>query len=293
MVLVMINGQIVDPGEAKISVWDRGYYFGDGVYEVIRAYAGKLWGFSSHFRRFERSLREIGIAADVKQIEKWVHEGFAASGLTSALVYWQMTRGCEIRSHAPGPKLEPQFFLYVKPAPDNSHRISNGAKVITYPDLRWKRCDIKSLNLLPNVMATEAAYKVGAEEALLVTDGIITEGASSCLFSIMGGKLVTRPLGFEILPSVTRQAILAIAEKLGIDIMERAISVEEAYLAEELFTSSTGAELRPIIKLDDHIISQGVPGPVTLQIVDQFIKHTRSGESFDDLVKNTRFNLLP
>jgi D-alanine transaminase len=289
----MINGKIVDPNEAKVSVWDRGYYFGDGVYEVIHAYAGKLWGVTPHFRRFERSLREIGIPADMKQIEKWVRQAFEASKLDNALIYWQVTRGCEVRSHAPSPNLEPQFFLYVKPAPDNTKRITHGASAITYPDLRWKRCDIKSLNLLPNVMATEAAYKVGAEEALLVSDGVITEGASSSLFSVIKGKLVTRPLGHEILPSVTRQAILAIAEKLSLNIAECAIRVDEAYHADELFTSSSGAGIRPIVKLDDHVISQGKPGPITLKIMDQFHKHTQSGESFDDLVKNTRFNLLP
>jgi len=293
MVLVMINGQIVDPGEAKVSVWDRGYYFGDGVYEVIQAYAGKLWGFEPHFRRFERSLKEIGIEVELKQIETWVREAFTASGLDHGLVYWQVTRGCEIRSHAPGPKLEPQFFLYVKPAPDNGHRLRRGAAAITYPDLRWKRCDIKSLNLLPNVMAIEAAYKVGAEEALLVSDGVITEGASSCCFAVIDGKLITRPLGYETLPSVTRQAILAIAEKMGIGIAERSIRVSEAYAARELFTSSSGAEIRSVIKLDDRVISGGVPGPTTLRIGDEFIRHTRSGGSFDDLVKDTRFNLLP
>ncbi len=293
MVFVMINGQVVDPDEAKTSVWDRGYYFGDGVYEVIQAYAGKLWGYNPHFRRFERSLREIGIPADIKQIQQWVLDAFKAARMDNCLIYWQVTRGCEIRSHVPGPELEPQFFLYIKPAPDNRKRLAEGAAAITYPDLRWKRCDIKSLNLLANVMATEAAAKVGAEEALLVSDGVITEGASSCFFAVVQGTLITRQLGYEILPSVTRQAILAIAEKMGLNIVERALTVDDAYHADELFTSASGSEIRPIVKIDGRVMSGGIPGPITSQIADRFIKHTRSGESFDDLVKDTRFELLP
>jgi D-alanine transaminase len=293
MVLVMLNGKIVDSAEANVSVWDRGYYFGDGVYEVIQAYNGKLWGVTPHFRRFERSLREIGIPFDVPRVERWVREAFAAAGMDNCVIYWQVTRGRELRSHTPGQNLQPQFFLYVKPAPDNRKRVAEGVRTITYPDIRWKRCDIKSLNLLPNVMASEAAAKVGAEEALFVSDGIITEGASSCFFGIFHDKLVTYPLGHEILPSVTRQAVLVLSERAGIQVVEQPISVQEAYHADELFTSSSGHEIRPVVKVDEWVISKGKPGPRTAKIIELFLAHTRGGESFDNLVKDTRFALLP
>jgi D-alanine transaminase len=293
----MINGKIVDAAEVdvKVSAWDRGLFFGDGVYEVVQAYAGKLWGFNPHFRRFGRSLREIGILnVDLKQIEAWIHDAFAAAKMANCIIYFQITRGRGIRSLFPGDDLgEPQFLLYVKPAGDNSKRVRDGIFAITYPDIRWKRCDIKSLNLLPNVMAAQEAHKAGAEEALFVGDGLITEGASSCFFAILEGSLVTRGLGHENLPSVTRQAVLALAEKLGIDILERPISVQESYTANELFVSSSGYEIRPIVKLDGHLLSGGKPGTRTAALCDAFIKHSRSGESFDDLVRNTRFNLLP
>ncbi len=291
----MINGEIVDSAKAKVSAWDRGLFFGDGVYEVIQAYAGKLWGFSQHFRRFQRSLREIEITdVDLRQVEEWIHQAFAAAKMPDSLVYFHITRGCGIRSNVPGEDLgRPQFMLYIKSAPDNRKYVAEGIAAITYPDLRWKRCDIKSLNLLPNVMAARAAHKVGAGEALFVDNGLITEGASSCFFAVMGGKLVTRPLGHEILPSVTRQAVLALAEKLGIQTVERPITVRESVQADELFVSSSGREIRPIVKLDGHVLSAGKPGSKTLALVDVFLKHTRSGESFDDLVRDTRFELLP
>jgi D-alanine transaminase len=295
MTLVMINGNIVDSAEAKVSAWDRGLYFGDGVYEVVQAYAGKLWGFNQHLRRFERSLREIEITGvDLGQVEAWVRQAFAAAKMPQSVVYFHITRGCGIRSHVPGDDLgRPQFLLYIKPAPDNRRRVAEGIATVTCPDIRWKRCDIKSLNLLPNVMASKAAHAAGAEEALFVTDGSITEGASSCFFALLDGKLVTRALDHQVLPSVTRQALLAITEKLGIPIIERTVTVQEACRAAEAFVSSSGYEIRPIVKIDSHTISGGKPGATTLKIIEKFLEHTRSGEAFDDLVKDTRFQLLP
>jgi len=293
MALVMINGKIVDSTEATVSVWDRGYYFGDGVYEVIQSYAGKLWGVTPHFRRFERSLREIGIAFDMDRIKRWVNEAFAAAKMPDCVIYWQVTRGCELRSHTPGPDLQPQFFLYVKPAPNNTQWITQGISAITYPEIRWKRCDIKSLNLLPNVMAAKAAKDAGAHEALFVEADTIVEGSSSTYFAILGGTLVTRALDHQVLPSVTRQAVLALTEGLDIPVEERPVTIQEAYGADEAFVSSSGNEIRPIVNLDGHEISGGKPGQLTGRIVQAFLKHTRSGGSFDDLVRHTRFALLP
>lgn len=295
MTLVMIQGKIVPPEEARISAWDRGYYFGDGIYEVIQAYNGTLWGFDQHFRRFVRSLKEIAIDnVDLDQIRAWIHQAFEAAKIPDAMVYFQMTRGCAMRTHVPPADItEPQFFLYVKPAPDNRHYVEEGIAAILYDDIRWKRCDIKSLNLLPNVMASQEAARRGASEALFTTDNFINEGASSGFFGILGGKLITRQLDNLILPSVTRQAVLAIAERLNIEIIERPMSIAEAFAAEELFTASSGYEIRPIVKLEDKPIGTGKPGRTTALIIEHFIKDTRGGVSFDEIVKNTRFQLLP
>ncbi len=296
MLLAMVQGQIVPADDAKISAWDRGYYFGDGIYEVVQAYNGKLWGFEQHFRRFTRSLHAIEIDnVNLTQVREWIFKAFDAANRPACLDSIQITRGCGIRSHAPNKNLsEPQFFLYIKEAPDNRHDVENGISAITYPDIRWKRCDIKSLNLLPNVMATMAAEKRGAAEALFVENDLITEGASSGFFGVIHGKLVTRPIqDMRILPSVTRQAVLAIAERQNIQIEERSITLKEAFNADELFIASSGHEIRSIIKLDDKSIGTGRPGPIASAIIKDFIKDTRSGVSFDEIVKNTRFQLLP
>jgi D-alanine transaminase len=296
MLLAMVQGQIVPAEEAKVSAWDRGYYFGDGIYEVVQAYNGTLWGFDQHFRRFTRSLHAIEIDnVNLDQVKGWIFKAFEAAKIPDCLVYFQITRGCGVRSHAPNKNLtEPQFFLYVKEAPDNRHDVENGITAITYPDIRWKRCDIKSLNLLPNVMATMAAEKRGAEEALFIENDLITEGASSGFFGVIKGKLVTRPIeDMRILPSVTRQAVLAIAERLKIKIEERSIPLKEAFKADELFIASSGHEIRSIIKLEDKPIGSGKPGPIAANITKEFIKDTRGGVSFDEIVKNTRFQLLP
>jgi len=291
----MIQGKIVNADEAKVSAWDRGYYFGDGIYEVVQAYRGKLWGFDQHFRRFERSLREIEITdVNITKIKEWVFKAFEAAQMPDSLVYFQVTRGCGMRSHVPSNDLsEPQFFLYVKPAPDNTKRVTNGINAIFYEDIRWKRCDIKSLNLLPNVMASRAANNRGAEEALFTTCDEVNEGASSCFFCVIGNQLITRHLDHLILPSVTRQAVLAIAERLHLDIVERPVKKTEALTADELFVSSSGYEIRPIVKLEDKIIGSGRPGQITQKIIEQFLKDTRGGVTFDQIVKNTRFQLLP
>jgi D-alanine transaminase len=295
MMLTMIQGKIVSPEDAKVSVWDRGYYFGDGIYEVVQAYNGKLWGFEQHFKRFERSLKAIEIDnTDLGKVRRWIFEAFEAAKIPNCLVYFQITRGCGIRSHVPNPNLsEPQFFLYIKPAPDNSHDVTHGISAITYPDIRWKRCDIKSLNLLPNVMATNAAAKRGAEEAIFVSDDVLIEGASSSFFGVVNGKIVTRQLDRGILPSITRLPVLAIAEKLGVEVDQRPLRLEEAYKADELLIAASGHEIRPIVKLDDKTIGEGKPGPVASKIIEHFIQATRGGVSYEELTKNTRFQLMP
>jgi len=286
LLLTMIQGQIVSPDHAVVSAHDRGLTFGDGVYEALQSYAGKLWGIEQHFQRLARSLREIQIDnVDLNQVRQWVFEAFDAVDHANCLVYFHITRGCAARAHVVDEPMEPQFLLTIKPAYDNTSKVVNGIAAISYPDIRWKRCDIKSLNLLPNVMARREAYRRKAGEAIFVDEGVVTEGAVSNAFAIIGDKLVTRPLGREILPGVTRQVVLAVARRVGLPIEERPFSLAEAFGAQELLVSGTGEEIRGIVRLDEKPIGDGKPGPWTRKIIDYFVDYTRSGASFDDLAR--------
>ncbi len=283
--VMMINGEFVPPESATISVWDRAIYFGDGVYEVLQSYNGKIWAFDEHFGRFKRSLREIDITdVNLEKIRGWVLEAFEYAKIPNGLIYYHISRGIGLRSHIPKDISEPQFLLYIHPAHDNTEIAQNGVKAITYPDIRWKRCDIKSLNLLPNVLAENQAYKRGYDDAVFVTDGKVIEGASSTFFAVIGGKVITRKLDKRVLPGITRKAIEAITNRLGIEFVEREVSLEEAYRADELFLAGTGFEIRGIVKLEDTIIGDGKVGPITKKIIDFFIEYTRSGGEFSELV---------
>jgi len=282
---MIINSELVDAGRASVSVWDRALYFGDGVYEVVQSYNGKLWAFDAHFRRFKRSLREIGIDnVDIDEIKSRILAGFEQANMPNALVYFHITRGVQIRAHRPADSLDPQFLMFVKPAPDNTEIAKKGIKAISYPDIRWKRCDIKSLNLLPNVLACNEAKKQNCDDAVFVSDDIVIEGTSSTFFAVIDSKLITRPLNHQVLPGITRQAIAAIANKLGIEFIEGETPLPQAYKSDELFLSGTGYEIRAIIELDGNRIADGKPGPITRRIIDYFVDYTRSGGSFEELM---------
>jgi len=284
LLLAMVQGTIVSADEFHVSALDRGLTFGDGVYEVARSYSGRIWGAEQHFARLSRSLVAIGIEnVDLTQVRGWVDQAFGAVDRRDCLIYFHITRGCAVRSHVPPDGIAPQFLLMIKPAPDNTEKARTGITAITYPEIRWKRCDIKSLNLLPNVLAKREAYKQGAGEAIFVEDNMITEGASSNVFAVVNGRLLTRPLGPEILPGVTRQAVLAIAKSQGVDTQQRCISLKEAFGADELFVSGSGDEVRSVVGLDGRSIGSGRPGPVARKIIDAFVAHTRSGGSFEEL----------
>ncbi len=282
---MMINNELVDANNAKVSAWDRALYFGDGVYEVVQSYNGKLWAFDAHFSRFKRSLREIGIDnVNTDEIRNKVLTGFEQADMPNALVYFHITRGEQIRAHLPSDSIKPQFLMFVKPAPDNTELAKNGIKAISYPDIRWKRCDIKSLNLLANVMACVEAKKRKCDDAVFVADNIVIEGTSSTFFAVVDDKLITRPLNHQVLPGITRQAIAAIADKLKIEFIEGETPLPQAYKADELFLSGTGYEIRAIVELDGHKIGDGTPGVITRKIIDYFVDYTRSGGSLEELI---------
>jgi D-alanine transaminase len=279
MQLAMIDDKIVDVKDLQPQYQDRGTWFGDGVYEVIRSYNGKLFAFEDHLNRFSYSLSQIeltGVAID--QIRDRVLRAFQTSQLSNARIYFHMTRGSEPRNHLPGKNLRPNFLLTVHELVDHPEDKDKGVSVSTYPDWRWKRCDIKSLNLLPNIMARMDAEKKGCYEAIFVNDnGQITEGAGSAYFAIDGEKkeLITRPLGNEILPSITRKQVTRIVQGSGLRLVEKAITPDQAKRCSEMFLAVTTKDILPVVQFDGCKIGTGRVGEWTQGLIDRFRKLTQ------------------
>jgi len=273
MQIAMIQDKIVPLSELDPVYLDRGTYFGDGVYEVVRSYDGKIFALQEHLTRLVRSLNEISITGvDIDQIRRRVEQAYRNSGIANAKIYFHITRGSQLRSHAGGRDLKPNFFLTVTELPDSSEQKETGISVCTYPDWRWKRCDIKTLNLLPNVLARMQAEHRGCAEAILVNeDGFITEAAGSAFFAIFAGaRLVTRPLGSEILASITRRFVMGLTSQVGLDVLEQAITPAEAQKADELFIAVTTLDIVPVVRFDGAGIGTGRPGRYTKLLIDAF-----------------------
>ena len=275
--LVYLDGHFVPRERALVSVDDRGFLFGDGVYEVTRALGGRLVDHDRHARRLARSLAGIDLApagldaAAVQAIsERLLHENGLGAG--HATVYLQVTRGAAPRTHHyPDPRTT-AATVYASAsafAPPEAARAS-GVAVITGPDLRWGRCDLKTVNLLPNVMAKQQAVVAGAHEALFVRDGIVTEGASTTLFGVAGGVLRTHPLTPAVLPGVTRELGLELAAALDVPAREQALTLDELAAADELFIASTNNDVMPVVRVDGRTMGGGRPGPVTRRLAAAF-----------------------
>ncbi len=277
MQIGMIEDKIVRMDEVEASYLDRGIYFGDGVYEVMRSYGGKIFAIEEHLERLGNGLAAIGIeGVDIAEVRRRVEKAFEAAGIEDARIYFHITRGSEQRNHLPGAKLKPKFFLTVTELEDETTVKAEGISVSIYPDMRWKRCDIKSLNLLPNVLARMDAEKKGCEEAILVDDaGFITEGAASSFFAVVGGQFRTAPLSANILPSVTRGYVLKAARNIGLETVEKSLRVQEARTAEELFIAVTTKDIVPVVRFDDTVIGDGKPGAHTRQLIEEFKEFTR------------------
>lgn len=276
MKLAMLNDRIVPVDSLDPIYFDRGIYFGDGVYEVLRSYNGRLFALDDHLARFARSLAQVRInSVDIDQIRSRVERAFTTSGLPDAKIYFHITRGSAPRNHVWNADLEPNFFLTVSELPDDTRDKAEGIAVSTHPDWRWKRCDIKSLNLLANVLARQDATDKGCEEAILVNEaGLITEGSGSGFFGILGQTLRTAPLSANILPSITRKFVVQAARNLGMDVAEKCLTPEEAASASELFIVVTTKDIVPVVKFDETTIGDGKPGPQTAALITEFRKFT-------------------
>lgn len=278
---VMLNGTVVPFEHATLSIMDRGFLFADGIYEVSAVLDGKLVDNEAHLARLDRSLDEIAIARPYTMSEWTAFQEalIAKNGLQEGVVYIQVTRGVAERDFTYEASLSPTTVMFTQPkAIVNPPLATTGARVISLPEIRWQRRDIKSIALLAQVMAKQQAAAAGAHEAFMVEDGFITEGGSSNVFIITGDRrLVTRPLSNRILPGITRKAILALAKDENLQIEERPFSVTEALDAAELFYTSASTFVAPVVSLDGKVIGSGKPGALTLALREHYIRIARQG----------------
>lgn len=273
-----VNGRYVPHAEAAVHVEDRGLQFADAVYEVFGVVHGLLLDEEEHFERLERSLRELGIAMPMRlgAFKFVVRELARRNRVEEGLVYLQITRGTVKRDHAiPKPAPRPNVILTARrlnPAATEERR-RKGVRAVSRPDERWARCDIKSTALLPNILAKTAAREAGAFEAWLVDrDGHVTEGSSTTAWIVDGeGRLITRSLSQEILPGVTRRLILKVSSEAQLPVIERFFTIEEAKKAKEAFITAATLGATPIVGLDDAVIGDGKPGPVTRRVQELYL----------------------
>ena len=263
--VVYLGGEFVPRERAAVSIDDRGFLFGDAVYEVIRVVRGRFIEPERHLRRLARSLREVGLPAPALDLL-----GVAADlvrrndlGGLEATVYAQVSRGAAPRQHAfPPSGTPPTVLVTAMPFTPRTDLIASGVAVITLPDVRWSRCDIKSVNLLPNVLAAQRAAEAGAFEAILVRDGVVTEATRSNVLAIVGGVLRTHPTGPLILPGVTREVVLELALEAGVPLREEELGADELFAAEEVLLTGTTADVTPVVTVDGRAVGKGRPGPV-------------------------------
>ncbi len=268
--IVFYNGEFHDKNDVMISPDDRGFVFGDGVYEVILARDGRLFKSKEHFKRLKRSLKELSIKYPeidkLKDVpEKLIEKNNLKNG--DATVYIQITRGAAPRKHQfppDGTKVtvyaSASFFASI------DDKKNSGVKVILVPDIRWLRCDIKTISLVPNVMACQKAKENGAFEALFVRDGAVTEGTHTSFGAVFDGVVRTYPLTHYILPSITREVVLDLCKNLNIPVDEYPIGKDELKKADECFLMGTTTDVMPVIRVDDLKVGTGKPGPITKKL---------------------------
>ena len=274
-----VNGRYVPHAAAAVHVEDRGYQFADGVYEVVTIMRGRMIDEDPHLDRLERSLGEVSIAMPMSRraLKLVMRELVRRNRVRDGLLYMQITRGVAPRDHKfPSPSLPPALVMTTRQIDiAGSRKFADGVKVVTLPDIRWQRCDIKTVSLLPNCMAKTEAAAAGAYEGWQVdADGFITEGTSSNAWIVThDNELVTRPATHAILRGITRQTILRIAADEGITFVERPFTVDEAKAAREAFTSSATSFATPVVQIDDSVIGNGKPGPLSRRLLDLYLAY--------------------
>jgi D-alanine transaminase len=273
--IAYVNGQYLPEDQAKVSIFDRGFLFADGVYEVTPVVNGKLVDHDAHNERLDRSLRELQMAWPCSKEElTTVHtELIARNSLKEGIIYMQVTRGVADRMFNFPKEIKSSLvaFPQVMNLVDNPNA-KTGVKVVTTPDIRWLRRDIKSIMLLAPVLGKQDAYEKGAAEGWMVEDGYITEGTSSNAYIVVGNKIITRPLSNRILAGCTRRALFRMASEHGVEIEERLFTPDEAYKADEAFLTSASQFVMPITEIDGHRIGGGQVGPVVRKMRELFLE---------------------
>lgn len=269
---VLLNDQIVQRDDVRIDIEDRGYQFGDGVYEVIRVYGGVPFLLHEHLERLERSAREImlPIGQTSDALATQLKTLIRANELLDGIIYLQVSRGTAPRYHGFPKHVNTTLIAYLKEMPRPLAQLKEGVKAIVLEDIRWLRCDIKSLNLLGNVLAKQNALNNSAFEAIQHRQQTVTEGSASNVFMIHHSKVYTHPANNLILNGITRVKILELCKQLNIPYEEKAFTVDELYEADEVFISSTTSEITPVIEVEGRTIGAGIPGPLTVKLQQEF-----------------------
>ena len=266
MTIACLNGTFLPLEDACVPVMDRGFLFGDGIYEVIPVYGGKLFRLAHHLKRLENSLAgvRIGNPLSVQEWEAMLRELVSRNTGADQAIYLQVTRGVSAkRDHAFPADIRPTLFAMSTPmATAVDIDAMTGTAAITLPDIRWKQCNIKAITLLPNVLLRQQAVDAGAAEAILIKDDHAIEGAASNVFTVTGGVLHTPPNSPALLPGITRDLILELATRHSIPFREADITTAELFAADEIWLTSSTREISPVTRLDDTVISAGKPGPL-------------------------------
>ncbi|HET6249941.1 MAG TPA: D-amino acid aminotransferase [Tepidisphaeraceae bacterium] len=276
---IWLNGKTLPLSEARIGVEDRGFQFADGVYEVIRLYNGVPFTLAEHLQRLVRSAAAIDIALplDVDKLDREIRNSIAQQRAGEGMIYLQLTRGCAPRNHVIPADISATLLFYFRPLPPVAMAgRGKGARIVSVPDERWKRCWIKSIALLPNILAKTQAVSGGYDEAVFIDDDIVTECSASNLFVVMNGALVTHPVGPKVLPGITRAVLLELARELGIVVEERPIRQVEAMAAAEIFITSTTREITWVKSWNDKPAGGERCGPVTLALHQAFQERVRN-----------------
>ncbi len=274
---VYLNGKFFPKSEAFISPEDRGFNFADGIYEVIKYYGGKPYRYADHLERLKRSLKEVQIEyRDTDQLESVFQELLDKNGIAAqeAGIYLQITRGSQTRIHRFPDTILPTVYATVFPFASKWDQLKNGVKVITTEDIRWLRCDIKSVSLLPNVLAAQKAHEQDAVEAIFIRNGVVTEGSHSSFMAVKNGVIYTHPNSNLILPGITRKVVFEICRDHNIQVIEEGIPASELANMDEMMIIGTGSEVTPVVQMNENPVGNGKCGPVTRFIQERFFQQT-------------------
>jgi D-alanine transaminase len=278
--IVFLNGDFVPEEEAKISIFDRAVTFGDAIYEVAGVLDGKLVDFEHHMQRYFNSLQKLSLESPLSQAE--ILQAFRQlvdlNQLDEGLVYMQVTRGTAERDFVWPEDIEPTVFMFTQTKSVSEYRAGEtGIILASTPDIRWARRDIKSVNLLGQVLAKKAAHDAGADEALMIdAEGYVTECGSTSFFIVRDNLVLTRPLNNDILPGVTRRAVVTLCNNQGLRLVETRFTLDEALTADEAFISGASSYILPVVKIDDQEINAGNPGELTLRLREIYLDYARA-----------------